>query len=204
MEHDERVKDILDKTEKLLVKKGYDNTTVADIIRKVGIAKGTFYHYFKSKDELLDAIIERIIQDISNQIDEIIENNELDAISKVLGFFSVFQKISKVQKILIENIHSKDAHIHLKFDKKMDNEITPKFEKIIRQGIDEGVFDTKYPAEAAKVTLASIVALTEIQDRFEGVTDLERVHMFYDFISRILGTNFGTFQKYINKKDVKK
>jgi len=64
MEHDERIKDIIKKAEKLFAKKGYDNTSVADIIEKVGIAKGTFYHYFKSKDELLDTIVGRMMKKI--------------------------------------------------------------------------------------------------------------------------------------------
>lgn len=60
-EYEERRNEILDTAEKLFVSKGYMKTTVNDILREIGIAKGTFYHYFKSKEEVMDAIITRIV-----------------------------------------------------------------------------------------------------------------------------------------------
>lgn len=59
-EHEERKNEILDTAEILFEEKGYDKCSVNDILNRIGIAKGTFYHYFKSKEELLDALIERI------------------------------------------------------------------------------------------------------------------------------------------------
>jgi len=204
MEHDERVKDILDKSEKLLAKKGYDNTSIADIIKKVGIAKGTFYHYFKSKDELLDAIVDRMLHHIWAQIDVIVDNNDLDAIGKFFGFFGVFRTISEGREKFLEDIHKEEnAHIHLKIEKKMYPEITPKLEKIIRQGIDENVFDTKYPAEAAKIIMVSIAALTELQEHvhksIQREVDMARVEMFLDLMERLLGAKPGLFMKYLKK-----
>lgn len=61
-EHEERRNEILNTAQTLFVTKGYMKTTINDILQAIGIAKGTFYHYFKSKEEVLDAIIERIIQ----------------------------------------------------------------------------------------------------------------------------------------------
>ncbi len=204
MEHDERIKDIIEKAEKLFMKKGYDNTSVADIIKKVGIAKGTFYHYFRSKDELLDAIVDRMLKEIWDQVDVIVGKDDLDAISKFFDFFGVFRTISKGREKLIEEIHKEEnAHIHLKLEKKMYPVITPKFEKIIRQGIDEGVFDTKYPGETATVIMVSIAALTPVQEHAhnikEGVGDIQQLKMFFDLMERILGAKHGIFMKHMKK-----
>jgi AcrR family transcriptional regulator len=204
MEHDERRNDIIDKAEKLLTKHGYDNTSVAAIIDKVGIAKGTFYHYFKSKDELLDAIVDRMLHEIWDQADIIVDNENLDAISKFFGFFKVFRTISKGREKLVEDIHKEEnAHIHLKLEKKMYPVITPKFEKIIRQGNDEGVFNTKYPAEAATVIMVSIAALTPVQEHTHaikrGEPNIEQMDMFFDLMERILGMKPGTFMKFAKK-----
>lgn len=204
MEHDERVKDIIDKAEELLTKKGYDNTSIADIIKKVGIAKGTFYHYFKSKDELLDAIVDRMLQEIWDRVDVIVAKDDLDAIGKVFGLFGVFRTIAKGREQLMEDIHKEEnAHIHLKIEKKMYPEITPKFEKIIQQGIDEGVFDTKYPSEAAQVIMVSMGTLTEVQEHVHKALarelDMDRIKMFLDLMERILGAKPGTFMKYAKK-----
>ena len=61
-EADERRNEILDAAETLITEKGYSKTTIIDILNQVGIAKGTFYYYFKSKEEVMDAIIERFIE----------------------------------------------------------------------------------------------------------------------------------------------
>ena len=201
MNHDERLNDIIDKTEKLLAKKGYEKTSVANIIKKVGIAKGTFYHYFKSKDELLDAIVEKMLRQIWTKLDVIIDNEKLDAIGKVFGFFGVFREVSIGREKLIEDIHKEEnAHIHLKLEKKMYPVITPKFENIISQGLKEGVFDTKYPHEAAAVIMVSINTLTESEEHTHNLTtelEMDRLKMFFDLIERILGAKRGTFMKYM-------
>lgn len=62
-EYEERRKEILETAERLFLKKGYTKTTVNDILKEIGIAKGTFYHYFKSKEEVMDEIIMRIIKE---------------------------------------------------------------------------------------------------------------------------------------------
>ena len=54
-----RREEILDAAEELFVTKGYEQATTVDIMQKVGIAKGTLYYHFTSKEEILDALIER-------------------------------------------------------------------------------------------------------------------------------------------------
>ena len=65
-EHDERRNEIITTAEEFFLTKGFNKTTVNDILKRIGIAKGTFYHYFVSKEEVLDAVIGQIIdQEIS-------------------------------------------------------------------------------------------------------------------------------------------
>ena len=60
-EHGERRTEILDAAENLFAAKGYASTAISDILEALNIAKGTFYHYFASKEALMDAVIERYI-----------------------------------------------------------------------------------------------------------------------------------------------
>ena len=59
-EAEERKNEILDVAGKLFGEKGYDATSTNDILKEIGIAKGTLYYHFKSKEDILDAMIERI------------------------------------------------------------------------------------------------------------------------------------------------
>ena len=59
-EAEERREEILDAAEKLFAAKGFDNTSTGDILDAVGIARGTLYYHFKSKEDILDGVIQRV------------------------------------------------------------------------------------------------------------------------------------------------
>lgn len=58
-----RKNEILDVAEKLFCADGYNNTSTNDILAEVGIARGTLYYHFKSKEDILDAMIDRILEE---------------------------------------------------------------------------------------------------------------------------------------------
>ena len=64
---EERKNEILDVAEELFAEKGYDNASTNDIIARIGIARGTLYHHFSSKEEILDAIVDRMTMKISHR-----------------------------------------------------------------------------------------------------------------------------------------
>jgi len=78
-EHDERRNEILDAAQALFYSKGYDQTSIQDIINAVGIAKGTSYHYFSSKDALLNELVERMLHESIRLIEPIVADAELNA-----------------------------------------------------------------------------------------------------------------------------
>ena len=63
-EAQERKNEILDVAERLFCSKGFDNTSTNDILNEIGIARGTLYYHFKSKEDILDAMIERLTNQI--------------------------------------------------------------------------------------------------------------------------------------------
>ncbi|MCK4835886.1 MAG: TetR/AcrR family transcriptional regulator, partial [Candidatus Aminicenantes bacterium] len=87
-EYDERLNELLDAGQQLFFQKGYELTSVNDIIEKVGVAKGTFYHYFNSKDDLLDKIVERWTLASLERVERLVMNQEhLNAVEKLNLFF---------------------------------------------------------------------------------------------------------------------
>ena len=69
-EHDERKNEIIETAAALFEQKGYEHCSVNDILNAIGIAKGTFYHYFKSKEEVLDAVVGRVTEQMLEQVRE--------------------------------------------------------------------------------------------------------------------------------------
>ena len=59
---------------RLFVEKGYEQTSVQDILDATGLSKGGLYHHFKSKEQILDAVMQRRIQYVNKRFQELIRN----------------------------------------------------------------------------------------------------------------------------------
>ena len=125
--------------EEMLASKGYDNTSLNDIIRHSEIAKGTFYHYFSSKESLLDKIISKMVNRILSPIRKVADDPDLNAIEK----FNLAIKRSVDHKIANKRIYQaitrwiwKEENIKLRHKLMQRNFklIAPEFKKIIAQG----------------------------------------------------------------------
>jgi AcrR family transcriptional regulator len=93
-----RRNEILESAGRLIYTKGYEQMTIQDILDDLNIAKGTLYHYFRSKQDLLDGFIERIGQVSKSQFLPILEHPELSAVQKLQGFFDTLDQLRASQR----------------------------------------------------------------------------------------------------------
>lgn len=82
-----RKNELVDAAEELFKKKGYSGTSIADIVNKVGVAHGLFYYYFDSKEDVIDAIVEKLVDDFVVSINKIIDEQDLNAKEKFKRLF---------------------------------------------------------------------------------------------------------------------
>jgi TetR/AcrR family transcriptional regulator, transcriptional repressor for nem operon len=75
--------DIISKVSILFHSRGYSNTKLSDILKETGIGKGQFYHYFSSKQDLAEAVIDHLITDMEEAIFEKILDQELSPKEKM-------------------------------------------------------------------------------------------------------------------------
>ncbi|MFC2133095.1 TetR/AcrR family transcriptional regulator [Bacteroidota bacterium] len=157
--HFVRKNQILDTAEDFFFKKGFAKTTIVDIINKIDIANGTFYHYFKSKDELLMSIINRELEETEKGLAEIVDNPELSAIDK---FNNIYDRSVKIRiknrertKMLLRVLYLNEDNIIFlhKKHKEYIRRVTPIFTKLLKQGNAEGTFDIVSPQFTAELIL---------------------------------------------------
>lgn len=191
-EHDVRRTEILDVAEELFLSKGYSKTTVNDILKIIGIAKGTFYHYFKSKEEVLDAVIMRIVEQDILIAKEILHEKNISAMDKIIDFLitqSTNQSQQKNQFIEqfqnVENALMKQRALEgsIKY-------VCPVLAEIIEEGNQSEEFQTDFPLEAIQFLIAGIQSLVDeriIEPEEEKVA--KRIASFVDIIFRVLAIN---------------
>ena len=145
-----RKDEILKVAVELFYKNGFENTSIEDIVRKAGIARGTLYYHFNSKMEILEEIVDAMSKFIVFHLTPIIESN-LNAIEKLNKILeeSIRVKIEKFKKEIIVYLKIYYDDKNIIFRQKMNEknlEISASiFSKIIGQGVKEGIFDIQYP-----------------------------------------------------------
>lgn len=151
----ERRKEILDVSEKLFCINGYDNTSTNDILSEIGIARGTLYYHFKSKEDILDGIIERIISGIQQKVAAIALKEDIPVLERFTGAVLSANVDTEVGDMILEQVHKpQNALMHQKMEKSLLDAITPYFVKIITDGIDQGIMKSDYPEEMVEMCLS--------------------------------------------------
>jgi AcrR family transcriptional regulator len=152
-----RKAEIMDAAEYLFETKGYEETSINDILQKVGIAKGTFYYYFKAKGEILDAVIERNIERRIQMLLPLIDAPNLDAAEKFRQVIIKNQQLNSANHHMLDFLHRPENIVmHQKSLVKGVKKSAPLIAELLRQGIRENQFHTEYPLEVSEFLLAGM------------------------------------------------
>lgn len=155
---------IIDSAVNVFAKKGFELASVDDIARQAGIAKGTFYYHFESKDEILFALIERGIDRFTDILKTNLET-EFDpkrkleiAVETQLNYFYEHEDFCR---ILLSEIW----RFEIKWKRHIE-QIQQKYlvliEDILREGIGNGEFDAKLNIEAATTAVFSLISFASL------------------------------------------
>jgi AcrR family transcriptional regulator len=158
-EYDVRRDEILDEAQRLIYTKGYEKLTIRDILDALQISNGAVYHYFASKSELLEAIIERGQDDLDKVFRVIVDDPDLSALEKFQRFFAVLDRSRTARQALIADLMrvwftDDNAIVREKTDEVFVQRRAPLLNAIVRQGLREGVFTTPYPEQAGLIILS--------------------------------------------------
>lgn len=191
---DVRREELIDIAEELFLQNGYEETPVSDIVKKAQVAQGTFYYYFRSKDEVLDAIADRYLKEFAASLEEL-ASGDMNAVDKMISLFKSASGFSLDRRKLIDYLHQEEnALFHLKMEQKGFSVIVPIFTRIIEQGINEGLFNTEYPHEAALLIFGCQDSLFDIEHFHEKTAEeMKRtVKAGFYMIEKILGIKQGS------------
>ena len=161
---EERKNEILDVAEQLFAEKGFDNASTNDIIKRIGIARGTLYHHFGSKEEILDALVERMAREGIARAKMIISDKSLPILDRLSGAIMALDLDNGAGQVVFEQIHKpQNALLHQKMQESLISGVVPLISELIREGNEEGIFNSAYPDEAAEmIILYSNIAFDEL------------------------------------------
>lgn len=186
---EERRNEILDVAEELFGSKGFDQTSTNDILEKVGIARGTLYYHFKSKEDILDAMIERMNNQLLAVAAKIASQQTVPVLERLVRTIMALNVDNSLGNEVMQQVHKpQNALMHQKMQEKLVSGITPIVTKLVEEGISQGMFHTDFPAEA--VEMCMIYSNTAFDDLFEQSEEQtkQRIDGFIYNVERLLGT----------------
>lgn len=204
-----RKNEILDAAARLFAQKGFDDTSVADIMNAVGIAKGTLYHHFKSKEDIMDALIERQMDNILSAARKVAEDVSIPVKERMIRAILALRVEASEQtegKEMIEHLHKpQNALMHQKIKRITLRRVPPMMAGIVEDGAAQGIFNIPYPLECMEMAVSYLDIMLD-DDVFE-LTDelrLEKIRGFIFLFERLLGVERGglaSFEQVFLKGD---
>jgi AcrR family transcriptional regulator len=192
---EERRSDILKAACHLFLTKHYEKTTMLDVMQALGIAKGTIYHYFKSKEALLEAVVEDIVDKNIAKMQTALKNVKGNALEKIQILVTLSNMSSDNQNLLDELHKPGNDGMHVRLLAATLIKLAPLYAEMIEQGCKEGIFQTDDPLECAEFVLSAVQFLTDVGIYPWKQEDLlRRAKAFPRLIEQQLKAPNGSFQ----------
>lgn len=197
-EAEERRNEILDVAERLFGMKGFDHTSTNDILNEVGIARGTLYYHFKSKEDILDAMIGRMTGQIVAAAKAIAGQKEVPVLQRLTMTLLALNVDNDLGHEVMEQVHKpQNALMHQKMMERLLREVNPVITELVNEGIAQGLCRTDYPAEVVEMTLLySCTVFDELSGYGEDERQKKAMAFVYN-LERMLGMEGGSLQEAI-------
>jgi len=202
--------EILEAAQRLVQTKGYEQMTIQDVLEALQISKGAFYYYFRSKQNLLDAMIAHMVDQGEKLFLPIMQDPDLNALEKLKRYFDTVASWKNAQRaylIAIMRVWYADhnAIVRQKMITATLERFMPAFTEIIHQGVREGLFAPNHPDQVGEVVMALLQSMGDRLARFILFFDPEcddfrriedSVMAYTDAIERVLGAPSGSIHLF--------
>jgi AcrR family transcriptional regulator len=167
---DVRFGEILDCARNLFFSRGYENTTVNDIIEAAGASKGAFYHYFESKDALLQALATRLADESLVALQPILGDPDLNAVERLNALFAGARQFKaenapELRRTFDVLFRPENLTLFHRIDEALIEKVAPAFAGIIAEGMREGSMDAADPLATAEMILHLRISMGRLMQR---------------------------------------
>ena len=192
-EAQERKNEILDVAERLFCSKGFDNTSTNDILNEIGIARGTLYYHFKSKEDILDAMIERLTNQIVAKAATIALDNSIPVLERLTRTILSLNVDNELGDMIMEQVHRpQNALLQKKKEKRLLGQVNKLITTIAEDGIRQGIMHTEYPAEAIEMIMTYSYIAFDSMNEYTKEEEMRKIMGFVYHSERVLGMEKGS------------
>jgi AcrR family transcriptional regulator len=194
---DERRKEIIQAAKELFQEKDYDKMTMQELMDKLNIAKGTIYHYFSSKEDLLESVVEDLMDEELKRKKQLLKSRQCHKLNALEKFRMLVtsDRMSEENDQILENLHHPgNTLMHTRLLGRYIIKLAPIFAAVIEEGCDQGLFKTEHPRECAEFLFSGFQFMTDVGFYPWSQAQLvRRIKAFPSLIETQLGAPKGSF-----------
>lgn len=184
---EERKEEIVQTAKRLFVERGYKRTQIKDIVGAVGVAQGLFYYYFKSKEDVMEAVAAEYGTKIFCRIRELV-NQDISAIQKLMAIYDFFIDAAQQQKALFLEIQNAGGgEVHEKIILDVGGKLIPYISQIIKEGKKNGELSCETPDLVSHFCVSGMIQVLNAvpaDQKIQFMTDNRKI--FIGLFVRIL------------------
>ena len=169
----------------MFLEKGYENTSVDEIIEAAGIAKGTYYYYFESKEQTLEEVIDMMLDAETAKADAIMAA-DISIPEKLIGIVSSFRPDVSEAPIRDTLNSPENLLMHEKINRRLNERIIPIISRLVEEGGEQGIFSCGEIPQRVKMI---IILSRELFDE-EGYTEAD-IDVFIDVVEKMARIDRG-------------
>jgi AcrR family transcriptional regulator len=154
-DRDTRRAELVDASMALFLSKGYDGAMVSDVVKRVGVAQGTFYYYFKTKEDVLDAVLERLLGESAERAARLVADDFQSAAERLQGLFRMlFSPRGSVDMNPRYGRFLREPAVRVRLDDVQARLLQPVLKRLLECGAESGEFTgMRAPGELAEIIL---------------------------------------------------
>lgn len=183
---EKRKQELLEIAYRMFLSDGYENTSVDAIIQQAGIAKGTYYYYFESKEQMLEDVIGMMIEAEVERARQVLAA-PLEVPQKIVGIIASLRPTRK--ELPIEDALNRPENLlmHRKIRQQLLETIVPLLSQAVQEGVARGIFNCDHIAERVKMLMIVSDSLFD-----EGSFTADDIAVFIDMTEKLLGAASGS------------
>ena len=201
---------IINSAYELFSMRGYEKTTIEEIIKQAECSKGGFYHHFKSKEEILEVIIANYIADLSRFFEDIVLNEKDSFIDKFNAVFMIVTRYKSKQLVewsKVNNVFSfvGNDKILRQLEKQFKIATTRTYFEVLSKGKEQGIINVEYLEILAELCTRQILWIYEAAGKYINPEESQDDDMFerlLDFSEGLISHALGLRKHEVKLKDV--
>lgn len=155
--HEDREQEIIETAKRLFLEHGIEHTTISMIVNEIGVAHGLIYYYFKSKEKLVEKVLESILSDFENRL----------TVNLDIASGSFYIKLGLLIRALYEVYYSNESNpkpeewIRIYYHDQVTKVLSEFGRALLEEGIKEGFITIPNPELVLSITLGGSMLLLE-------------------------------------------